>query len=52
MPLHTFMKRVSRYNSSSQTDSSIAYEDATSQALRCLQAIYGFAIVDYIAFRD
>jgi len=51
MPLHTLWKGLVD-TIHHQTDSSIAYEGAASQALRCLQAIYGFAILDYIAFMD
>ena len=51
MPLHTSWKGLAD-TIHPQTDSSRAYGGATSQALRCLHAIYGFAILDYIAFRD
>ena len=51
MPLHTSWKGLAD-KIHPQTDSSSAYEGTASQALRCLQAIYGFAILDYIAFRD
>ena len=51
MPLHTSWKGLAD-TIHPQTDSSIVYEGVASQALRCLQAIYGFAILDYIAFRD
>jgi len=51
MPLHTSWKGLAD-TIHPQTDSSSAYEGAASLAHRCMQAIYGLAILDYIAFRD
>jgi len=51
MPLHTSWKGLVD-TIHPQTDSSSAYEGAASLAHRCMQAIYGLAILDYIAFRD